>query len=480
LGRGLIVLHLDGLGFDLLRRALDAGLMPAVAALIREERYEPLAYRSGIPSTTPFCQAGILYGDNSEIPSYRWWDKDAGMLVAFGAGSGFKKVAHHYFEGARPLTEGGAVIGACYPAGAKDTFGLAYRERSGSAARVIGPFFSNPLRVGAWLRHGGWAVGRTGIAALRDRAARRPAAPAYVASDMLEEIFLHHVSRFAVLQAMDHDFPTIYAGFYAYDETAHAFGPEDPYCFEMLKHVDRTVGEIAARRRGRRGSPSDYELVILSDHGQVETEPFSHRDGRSLGELIAARLPTYEVEEFKGGHYRPASKAVDGRVALTYSGGLANLYFTERPGRLRLEDLDSDLPGLADAIASLGRVAFVLAAGNPEDGWLINGEGRMPLRGKDANALLARYDDPAVLTAQLARLNSFRRSGDLVIFGAFRGGRQINFEHQVGGHGSIGGEQVKPFLLAKQEWGLDLSGVTNAADLHPILSDLRDRVAGAA
>jgi len=41
----------------------------------------------------------------------------------------------------------------------------------------------------------------------------------------------------------------------------------------------------------------------------------------------------------------------------------------------------------------------------------------------------------------------------------------------------VGGEQVKPFLLAKREWGLDLAGVLNAADLHPILCDLRDRLA---
>src|SRR5947209_4106750 len=193
--------------------------MPEVARLIDAEGYRPLEYRCGIPSTTPFCQAGILYGDNREIPSYRWWDREAGLLVAFGRGSSFKQVEDRYFRGARPLTQDGAVIGSCFPAGAKDTFGLAYRDRdyrgsqeSRSALSVILPFFASPLRVGDWVRHGAWAVGRTTAATFGERLRGRHAAAAYVVSDMLEEIFLHHVARYAVTQAMDRDFATIYAG----------------------------------------------------------------------------------------------------------------------------------------------------------------------------------------------------------------------------------------------------------------------------
>ncbi|MEA2656759.1 MAG: hypothetical protein QOI23_2124, partial [Chloroflexota bacterium] len=76
--------------------------------------------------------------------------------------------------------------------------------------------------------------------------------------------------------------------------------------------------------------------------------------------------------------------------------------------------------------------------------------------------------------AQLSRLNSFHMSGDLVVFGAFKDGRQVNFENQAGGHGSIGGEQAHPFILAKRTWGVDTSAVRGAHELHPILSRLRD------
>lgn len=70
-GRGLVVVHIDGLGADSLEHALDEGYMPFTKSLMASEGYEIHRYRCGIPSTTPFAQAGILYGDNSEIPSFR-------------------------------------------------------------------------------------------------------------------------------------------------------------------------------------------------------------------------------------------------------------------------------------------------------------------------------------------------------------------------------------------------------------------------
>ena len=75
------MIHVDGLSHARLQAALEQGHMPFVSQLIESDGYEALPYRCGVPSTTPFAQAGILFGDNSEIPSYRWWDKQAGLLV---------------------------------------------------------------------------------------------------------------------------------------------------------------------------------------------------------------------------------------------------------------------------------------------------------------------------------------------------------------------------------------------------------------
>jgi hypothetical protein len=107
-------------------------------------------------------------------------------------------------------------------------------------------------------------------------------------------------------------------------------------------------------------------------------------------------------------------------------------------------------------------IALVMARERGQDVLLFNGP------------QLDAYDDADILRAQLSRLNSFESCGDLVLFGAFREGRQINFENQAGGHGSIGGEQLHPFVLAKREWKIDTSSVRGAHELHPILCHLRD------
>jgi hypothetical protein len=57
-------------------------------------------------------------------------------------------------------------------------------------------------------------------------------------------------------------------------------------------------------------------------------------------------------------------------------------------------------------------------------------------------------------------------AGDLVLFGAFDGYEIVSFDDQVGAHGSAGGDQVYPFLLAPRALGLADATLENARDLH--------------
>src|ERR1700674_507217 len=478
---GLVIIHVDGLSYARLRIAVDQGHMPFVARLIETEGYEALAYRCGVPSTTPFAQVGILFGDNSEIPSYRWWDKRANLLVSFGSGSTFGRVAPNYFAGRRPLTQGGACIAALYRAGATDRFGPSYEERHrpdepDAGGRAIAAFLLNPVALYFWIRHGGLALFRIASEYLQARFSGRRTAEVYVIADIYHEVLVHHLTRFALMQAMDEGLPAIYACFYTYDEAAHAFGPTDPNTLRVLRHIDSTIRLAAERRRSNRAG-LDYEVVVLSDHGQVETTPFRAADGRSLGQFIFDWLPGHTVTEHRGQVFRHSGEPSAGRVEVTYSGGLAHVYFADVAGRLDYETLESRFPGLVSKVAALDRVGIVMLKDH-QGGALVTAAGRfslgLPLAAETAQ-LLERFDAPEVLAQQLRRLNSFERSGDLVVFGAYDGKHQVNFEDQVGGHGSIGGDQLHPFVLAKKEWGFDTSRVTNSSELYPMLVELRDR-----
>ena len=472
--RNLVVMHVDGLGADSLEDALQGGLMPSVKRLIETEGYEIHRYRCGVPSTTPFAQAGILYGDNTDIPSFRWWDRERNVMVQFGAGSTFKKVADKYFAGCEPLTRDGACIAACYPGGAADDFGIAYQDRtyassdrSRSAWAVLLPYIANPVHIGDWIWQSAAVLARTAQDVVQSRLAGGHPARSYVLNDILEEVFVHHLTRYAVRKAMREGYSPIYAGFYAFDETGHAFGPDDPASQRILRHVDHSIGKIAGSRDGR------YELVVLSDHGQIDTVPFA-RSGRSFGEALADLCPGYHVQEMKGKAFGPRPEDARGVINVTFSGGLSHIYFADSGRRLDLHDVEARRAGLATAVAQLAGVALVMAR-EANGHVFFRGNDRMD--GQAVKPALAAYDDADILYAQLSRLNGFRTAGDLVVLGEFHDGKQVNFEDQAGGHGSIGGEQLHPFVLAKKEWALDTSRVTGAHELHAILCDLRDRLA---
>jgi hypothetical protein len=333
-------------------------------------------------------------------------------------------------------------------------------------AHVIVPFLTNPATLYYWLRHGFGSLFRIGWHYLRARLARRPAADTYVLADLFHETVVHHLTRFAIRQAMREGRSAIYACIYTYDEAAHAFGPQDPMAERILRHVDHTVRLVAGERRG------EYELVVLSDHGQVVSEPFAAAGQPRLGELVAGWLPGHEVTEHRGGHWGAPEF---GHVEITYSGGLAHLYFRDLSGRVGVGELESRFPGFIGRLAGLDQVDFVMARDGGRD-LLFTGDRRLDIGEPMAAEFLARLDEPGVMAAQLRRLNSFATCGDLVLFGRYRDGRQVNFEDQAGGHGSAGGEQLHPFLLVKKEWGMDTEGVVDASGLYPLLVRLRDEL----
>lgn len=484
--KGLVILHVDGLSYGNLQRAIAAGRMPFIAQLLDAEGYEAQSYRCGIPSTTPFAQAGILYGDNCEIPSFRWWDKESGRLIEFGAHSSFKHVAHKYFKQSDPLTHGGACIAACYPAGSVDTMGIAYQTLDASrdrqhrlARRVVSSCFLNPLNLMDWTGRGLMQIWKTNLDYWRARLDGKPAARMYVLSDLAEEIFLHQLTPLAVVDAMEADYPVMYAGLYAYDETAHAYGPTSDYSLHILRHIDHTLRRIAEKRlaQNRNKGTRNYELVILSDHGSIETEPFHRKRGKHFADCIAEWLPTYEIAEHRGKHIKPKA-AIDGHVDLAYSGGLAHLYFRELAGRLDVSQLEARFPGLVEKIARTPGIGFILLKDGASN-LLVTANARIRFGDtvclkEPACEFLAQFDNPFVLARQLHRLNSFQRSGEMMLFGAFVEGKQINFENQVGGHGSVGGEQVHPFIMTKREWGIDAANVAGAHELYPLLRALRE------
>ncbi len=88
-------------------KALHDGHMPHLKKMRDEEDYVLSRVDCGLPSQTSACQAGIMFGDNYDIPSFRWYDKDEQKLYVSGKDAAVLNARYAHGQG---LMRGGSSI----------------------------------------------------------------------------------------------------------------------------------------------------------------------------------------------------------------------------------------------------------------------------------------------------------------------------------------------------------------------------------
>jgi hypothetical protein len=85
-----------------------------------------------------------------------------------------------------------------------------------------------------------------------------------------------------------------------------------------------------------------------------------------------------------------------------------------------------------------------------------------------ANPLEPYGTEPYMLRA-VESLVRQPNAGDVVLFGAYDGYDIVSFDDQVGAHGSAGGDQVYPFLIAPAHLGVGDAVLEDARDIHRVV-----------
>ncbi len=476
--KGLVILHIDGVSYSMLRRALKKGYLPYLAKFIKEKNYKIDKYWCGLPSTTPYCQAGLLYGDNRNIPGFRWWDKKIGMLITFGRETTFQKVSHRYFKKHPPLLLNGACIAACYSAGAKEALTLIYKENTSHSsfhirAALLLRWYKNPIRVIDWLFNSFVMLLDSFTKLIHTYLTKAHISIKYFLKDIGNELFIHHITRFAVKKAMQREFPIIFAGFYSYDEIAHAFGPSDSLSYKTLYLIDQSLRYITKQNKY---NETEYEFVFLSDHGTIDTIPFTAIENEHLADKLARILPTYVIEEVPGKTITPLDR-IDGHILFVFSGQLANVYIKNISGRLQYTKLKKLYPKLLSFLFHTSEIAFLMVKDGNND-LIITKERIMKLNNKNGymKKFLSTFGDPEIIRNQLHSLNNNKTAGDIILFGTYKNNVQVTFENQVGSHSALGGEQMTPFILTRKEWNLSFSDVKFSSQLYTKMMTLKKKL----
>src|SRR5437868_2249038 len=526
--RGLIMLQIDALAYSDLRRALELGLCPTIARLLREG-FALRRWFCGLPSATPYCQAGMFHGENDGIPAFRFYDKAARRVITCNAPHGVQYIRDR-IRAPGALAGGSSYVNLLDGDAQTVAFTVATREKMSVYRRLGGTRMAllillHPIRVARMLLQGAfewlleeWERARGELAG---RATHAEGIFPFIR--ILSNVVVRELQTMAILLDVYLGVPVIYSTFMQYDELAHHFGPSSKQALADLRRTDARIAEIwrMAQLAGGRG----YDLVILSDHGMTPALSYRVQYGESLGTTVQAildetqmrgatprSLTSYaedteysdivpEVVEAvaqltptsfgaRSGVLRfrdwlrsryglreiifPEKYRVDrtNDVVVTYSSCLALVYFAATEQRLSLEQIRADQrwARLYDRLVAhpgIGRVAT--AAGNSVD--VASKSGRAILRNGELevvageNPLEVFGTEPYVLRA-IESLVQQPNAGDCVLFGSYDGYDIVSFDDQVGAHGSAGGDQVYPFLISPDRLGLKNEVLEDARDNH--------------
>ena len=522
--RGFIIIQIDGLSYDHLIQAVAAGYMPYLGRLLAERSLTVSPWRCGLPSTTVAAQAGIMFGNRFDIPGFRWYEKERGQAITSKRPDQIQAVRARISRGRPGILRGGSCYVSMFDGDADlalFTLSTLHRQRFFESARGMGLFLLflfSPFRVLRllWLTLSSYlaGLGRRLVALVRPGVLN----PFDLFSPLLHAVsdtLLTEVQTFGVMLDIYRRTPAIYANYNSYDEVAHKMGPDSPSAFRVLRGVDKRIRQInRMRARYRR---REYDLYVISDHGNTPAEPFNWRNQTSLGQYIVAQIGEgLSVDERVEAHAHSAEKTrylldelyglerclaprlrrvfaavrhyVDRRVltgqgldhdlkrqqdvVVSGSGSLAHVYFNVSPRPLdlvqvmllypRLVDTLLGTPGIGVLAGRVGEKTVVL--GCPGGALVIGGECEII----EPPHPLAQFGDEPYASVQLHRLAHFPHSGDLIVLGALEpNGKVVTFEEQVATHGGLGGPQMRPFVAWPPECPLAPETLNDAQDLYP-------------
>jgi uncharacterized membrane protein YvlD (DUF360 family) len=498
---GVVFLEVDGLAHDVLRRAIRDG-NAATAGRWRREGHRLLSWECDWSSQTSGCQAGLLHGNNHDIPAFRWWDKEQGSALVSNHPADAMALERRLSDGRGLLAFGGASRANLLSGDAPHTLltlSTVLKKRGKTGADYYA-YFHNPHNVTRTLMHALVDIGVERWTSKQQR--RRNIRPrihrgfGYAVARAYTTI----VQRDLQVEAVAFDIlcgrPVVYTTFLGYDEVAHHSGLERMSAIWVLRGIDRQFARI---ERAVRDAPRPYHFVVLADHGQSQGAPFRQRYGQTLEDLVRELTGASSLESQKQGTEGPGflraslAEVARGRgpqarlarlvgglrqyrkgdgpppeVVVMASGCLGLVSFPREPGRLTLERIEELYPRLIEGLRGHPGIGFLLVRSERYGALAIGSEGvhhldEMRVEGQDP---LAAFGPNAA--GKVRRTDRFEHCPDIVLNSTYweEDDEVAAFEELVGSHGGMGGGQSFPFVLYPGAWSAPAQPIVGAEAMH--------------
>ncbi|MCK5428508.1 MAG: phage holin family protein, partial [Anaerolineales bacterium] len=249
-GRGLVMLEIDGLSYYHMQKALEDGWMPHLQEMIDEDGYVLSRIDCGLPSQTSACQSGIMFGDNFDIPAFRWFDKDQNKL--FVSGSDADIINSRYAKG-NGLMRGGSSVNNMMNGDAKKSLltlaGLRTADEVEKKQRardvyllMLDPYFFTRTLVFflADVIRELWQAWRQRAKDVQPRLNRLHKGYPFIRA--ATTVFMRDLAAYLGILDIVRGTPSLYITWPGYDEVAHHSGPWTSDAFKTLKQYDRVIG----------------------------------------------------------------------------------------------------------------------------------------------------------------------------------------------------------------------------------------------
>ena len=287
---GVVYLEIDGLAHDVLRRAFANGNAPTLASWVRDGTTTSNRWETDWSSQTGACQAGILHGNNHDMPAFRWWEKDLNKAIVTNHPRDAAEIERRQSDGNGLLADNGASRANILSGDAHQLD--ADHEHRARAPRQDRPRLRRLLRQALRGREDrGLHVHRDlqGAACRLEAGRRQRRAADRPLPDLRDHARLgdrdparppgrrggrRHARRPARRSTRPSS-PTT--------KSPTTPGSNGPTRWRPCGTVDRQIARIV---KAAQAAPRPYRFVVLSDHGQSQGMTFLDRYGITLEDLV--------------------------------------------------------------------------------------------------------------------------------------------------------------------------------------------------
>jgi uncharacterized membrane protein YvlD (DUF360 family) len=529
---GFLFLEIDGLSEKLLRKGLEQGELPTLKRWIDSGTHQVVGWETDFSAQTGAMQSGILLGNNSDVPAYRWWDREQKRVVITGMPKDAMALEAKLSHGNGLCSDGGSSRGNMFSGDASETMltfsAIRNKERSrgpgfytylGSLyviTRLITRFVTEVIKE--W-----WQAAGQRRQKYKYRVTARNLSYGFMRG-FLGPI-VQDLVTYTVMSDMQRGLPAIYALYAGYDDLAHFAGMDTPEAFEALHETDRYFARL---ERALKYAPRPYHIVVLSDHGQSLGLTFENAHGISLENLVKSLVKSDAGVFYSNNHTEGwdnlssvaneatasesnprtaglvkrmlASREHDdtveigpqgasaeqvekgaekAKVVVFGSGSTGLIYFTDSPKRMTFEQIQDAYPELMIGLYSHPGIGYLVVRSEAQGDIVITKNGVHYLSDDHCEGAvdpLAVYGPNAA--NHLRRESSFSNCPDIIVNTIYDPATEelCGFENQVSHHGGMGGPQNYPFILRPTVLPYNGKPIVGAESVHHLLRGWREKV----